>query len=72
MVTFDWIGDSCSTVKVEDVEDVDIEADKRRLRERCLPWNYRAVIVANDNTCKMEKSRLSLVGGKGEGYRVRN
>lgn len=49
MVVFDWIGDSCSTVKLKDVADVDIEEDKRRLRVRCLPWDYPTVLVANDN-----------------------
>jgi len=69
--TSSFKGASCFTVKVKDVTDVDIEADKRRLRERCLPWNYPAVLVANDNTCKTEKSQLSLVGGKGEGISPR-
>lgn len=68
IVTFEWIGDSCFTVKVKDVADVDIEAGKRRLRERCLPWNYPAVLVAHDNAFKIEKPQLSLVGRKGEGW----
>ena len=63
IVTFDWMGVSYFTVKVKDVTDV----DKRCPREHCLPWNYPAVLVANDNACKIEKSQLSLVGGKGEG-----
>lgn len=68
MVVFDWIGDSCCTVKLKDVTDVDIEADKRRLRDRCLPWDYPTVLVANENACKIEKPQLSvIVGGKGEG-----
>lgn len=68
MVVFDWIGDSCSTVKLKDVADVDIEEDKRRLRDRCLPWDYPTVLVANDNACTIEKPQLSIiVGGKGEG-----
>ena len=57
-----------STVKVKDVTDVDIEAEKRRLRELCLPWDYRNLLVANDNVCEIEKPQLSLIiGGKGEG-----
>lgn len=68
MVVFDWIGDSCSTVKLKDVTDVDIEADKRRLRDRCLPCDYPTVLVANDNACKIEKPQLRIiVEGKGEG-----
>ena len=68
MVVFDWIGDCSPTVKLKDVTDVDIETDKRRLTERCLPWDYPTVLVANDNACKIEKPQLSLiVGGKGEG-----
>ena len=55
MVVFDWIGNSWSTVKVKDVTDVDIEADKRRLRERCLPWDFPTLLVANDNVCNIEK-----------------
>ena len=58
---------SCSTVKIKDVTDVDIEEDKRRLRDHCLPWDYLTVLVANDNACKIEKPQLSIVGGKGEG-----
>ena len=61
------MGHSCSTVKIKDVTDVDIEEDKRRLRDHCLPWDYRTVLVANDNACKIEKPQLSIVGGKGEG-----
>ena len=67
MVVFDWIGHSCSTVRLKDVTDVDIEEDKRRLRDRCLPWDYATVLVTNDNACKIEKPQLSIVGGKGEG-----
>lgn len=68
MVVFDCIGDSCSTVKLKDVADVDIEEDKRRLSDRCLPWDYPTVLVANDNACTIEKPQLSIiVGGKGEG-----
>ena len=68
MVVFDWIGNSWSTVKVKDVTDVDKEADKRRLRERCLPWDFPTLLVANDNACNIEKKQFSLiVGGKGEG-----
>lgn len=68
MVVFDWIAASCSTVKLKDVTDVDIETDKRCRRERCLPWDYPTVLVANENACKIEKPQLSLiVGGKGEG-----
>jgi len=58
------MGVSYFTVKVKDVTDV----DKRCPREHCLPWNYPAVLVANDNACKIEKSQLILVGGKGEGW----
>ena len=69
MVVFDWIGHTCSTVKLKDVTDADIEEDKRRLRDRCLPWDYPTVLVAiyHDNACKIEKPQLSIVGGKGEG-----
>ena len=45
MVVCDWIGHSCSTVKGKDVTDVDIEADKRCLGERCLHWDYLTLLV---------------------------
>ena len=57
-----------STVKVKDVTDVDIEVEKRLLRELCLLWDYPNLLVANDNVCEIEKPQLSLIiGGKGEG-----
>lgn len=55
MAVFDWMGHSCSTVKIKDVTDVDIEEDKRRLRDHCLPWDYPTVLVANDNASQERK-----------------
>lgn len=56
-------------VKLEDVMDEDIEADKKRIKERSLPHNYPEILVSIEDydACKINGKGLNLMGGMGEG-----
>jgi hypothetical protein len=55
-------------VSIVDVPDDDVEADKKRIRERCLPVDSPLLFICDENSLWERPPRMSCpVGGAEEG-----